>query len=385
MLTHFKGILREGSSILSIIIFSGVIFALFYAGTIERENKPTPPEKPTHFTTPVINPLITIKPETGPVKIEGRVKRGDTIINILKKHGIGHLAAHRFFMDVKPVYDLKRIKAGQGYTLFLSPDNQEKQDKETKENQEEIQRFIYKIDLDRYLEVTKDKPGSPYNAKLVTIPYRVKREFITGEIQESLFASILEAGEKPELADVMASLYEYDIDFNRDIRKKDSFGMMVEKMYLKGQFVRYGSVLGAEFTNRGKTIRVVRYTDPEGKTSYYHPDGRSVRKMFLRCPLPFMRVTSRYGNRRHPVLGYSARHNGIDLAAPRGTKVRTTASGIIIRAGYDRGKGRHILIRHNNRYVTNYYHLSRIHKGIKPGVRVVQGQLIGYVGKTGLA
>ncbi|UCH96243.1 MAG: M23 family metallopeptidase, partial [Candidatus Aminicenantes bacterium] len=191
--------------------------------------------------------------------------------------------------------------------------------------------------------------------------------------------------EKPELADMMASLYEYDIDFNRDLREKDSFALLVEKMYLEGRFVRYGYILAAEFTNRGKTIRVVRYTEPEGRTAYFHPDGSSVRKMFLRCPLPFMRVTSRYGRRRHPLLNFSTRHNGVDLAAAPGTKVRATASGIIKKIGYDRSKGRFICIRHNNQYISHYYHLSRTGKGIKPGVRVEQGQIIGCVGSTGWA
>jgi murein DD-endopeptidase MepM/ murein hydrolase activator NlpD len=144
-------------------------------------------------------------------------------------------------------------------------------------------------------------------------------------------------------------------------------------------------VLASEFINRGKIIRVIRYTDPEGKTAYYHPDGRSVRKMFLRCPLPFMRVTSSYGYRRHPVLGFSARHNGVDFAAPVGTKIRASASGVIQRTGYDRGRGRYILIRHPNRYISHYYHLSRMAKGTRSGVKVEQGQVIGYVGSTGLA
>ena len=157
-----------------------------------------------------------------------------------------------------------------------------------------------------------------------------------------------------------------------------------DKKYLNGKFVRYGYVLAAEFINRGKVIQVIRYTEPEGKTAYYHPDGRSVRKMFLRCPLPFMRVTSRYGNRRHPVLGFSARHNGIDFGAPVGTKIRASASGVIQRTGYNRGRGRYITIRHPNRYFSHYYHLSRVAKKIRSGVKVGQGQIIGYVGCTGL-
>jgi murein DD-endopeptidase MepM/ murein hydrolase activator NlpD len=351
-------------------IFSFAVLGLFLARTNTVSS--VPPQ-----TVPLETPLESPVPAAKELeKIEAYVKRGDTIINLLKREGLDYQSAHTFFTAIKPVYDLRKINTGNKYTLYL--------DKE-KDNPG-IERFIYEIDHDYYLEANKGEKGTNlYRAKLVSIPYSTERATISGEIEESLFAAILKTGEKPDLADMMASLYEYDIDFNRDIRKKDSFALLVEKMYLKGKFVRYGNILAAEFTNRGQSIKVIRFTDPQGKTAYYHPDGRSVRKMFLRCPLPFMRVTSHYGNRRHPLLGFSAKHNGIDLSAPRGTKVRTTASGIIFRTGRDSRKGRYISIRHNNRYISHYYHLSGIRKGIKSGVRVIQGQLIGYVGSTGWA
>jgi murein DD-endopeptidase MepM/ murein hydrolase activator NlpD len=309
------------------------------------------------------------------VKIEQVIKKGDTIINVLKKQDVPHQTAYRFFSDIKPLYNLENIAAGKKFTLFFSSQTGERK----------LEGLNYQIDLNRRLEVKLDRETDCYAGRIITIPYQVKREFISGEIQESLFASILDMGERAGLADIIASLYEYDIDFNRDLRKRDSFALLVEKMYLDGKFVGYGHVLACEFTNQGNTIRVVRYTDPGGKTAYYHPDGKSVKKMFLRCPLPFMRVTSGYGSRRHPLLGFSARHNGIDLGAPVGTKIRATAPGIIKAVGYDRshGKGRFISIRHKNRYVTHYYHLSRFGGGIRRGARVTQGQVIGYVGRTG--
>ena len=342
------------------------VFMLVYAGMVTWQVEPGKKIPLKHIKK---NP----PPEEKPVKIEKFVKKGDTIIQILKKEGLDHQTAYTFFTDVKPVYNLKKICAGKKYTLFLSREKGE------------LQRFKYKIDPDCYLDVVKDNTDGNYKGKIKAIPYSLKKGFITGKIEESLFVSILNTGEKAELADMLASLYEYDIDFNRDIRKGDSFALLVEKMYLNGRFVRYGHVLAAEFTNRGKTIEVIRYTDPEGKTAYYHPDGRSVKKMFLRCALPFMRVTSGYGNRRHPLLGFSARHNGIDLAAPIGTKIRATAGGIVQKTGYHKNKGKFITLRHRNRYVSHYYHLSRFGKGIKPGNRVTQGQVIGYVGRTGLA
>lgn len=366
-----KRILRRRIAILSVFSLSLTAIILFFAGA----ESPRPAR--------VYNGEFTVQPVTGTanaviqanelsrlVSVEGIIRRGDNIINLLMKEGLERKVAFEFFTAVRPIYDLKRISAGRPYMVYLSEDKQS------------IRGFFYEIDADYYLQAFQGGNGE-FAAKLVTIPYVAKREYITGNIEESLFAAILKSGEKPELADMMASLFEYDVDFNRDIRKKDSYALLVEKMYLKGEFVRYGTILAAEFINRGQAIQVFRYTDPSGHSAYYHPDGRSVRKMFLRCPLPFMRVTSRYGNRRHPLLGFSAKHNGIDLSAPRGTKIRATASGIVKSMGYNSRKGRFISIRHKNRYVSHYYHLSRFGKGIKRGIRVLQGQLIGYVGSTG--
>jgi murein DD-endopeptidase MepM/ murein hydrolase activator NlpD len=303
-------------------------------------------------------------------KIDGRIRRGDTLINALTSEGVEYSTAFKLFHDIKDVYNLKNIFPGQTYSLYLY--------------QGDLKKIEFEISYNRSLSITKDVRGH-FSAEIIEIPIRIRREVVKGIIKDSLFISILSLGEKPELADMMASLYEYDIDFNRDIRDGDCFSIMVEKKYLNREFIKYGHILAAKFTNQGKTIDVVRYTDPEGKTAYYHPDGRAVKKMFLRCPLPFMRVTSRYGLRRHPVLGFSARHNGVDFAAPGGTTVRATASGLVLKTGYDRVRGRYILVRHPNRYVSHYYHLRGIKNGIRIGSRVEQGQVIGFVGKSGRA
>lgn len=373
MATEFRkqqGLSKQSRRIIFYTSIGALLLIISYVSALHISGR----FDPTVLTDPPLQKPVAATPapvRKDPVKIEGYIKRGDTIINVLKREGLEHLAAHRFFNDVKPVYNLKKIRTGKNYSLLMDEDSGQ------------LLHFKYEIEPNQYLEAQLNRDSGSYEGKLVTIPYQVKREFVRGDIQFSLFEAILESGEKAELADVMASLYEYDIDFNRDIRKNDSYAMVVEKMYLEGVFVRYGHVLAAEFTNRGSTVRVVRYTDPTGKTAYYHPDGRSVRKMFLRCPLPFMRVTSRYGNRRHPLLGYSAKHNGIDLSAPTGTRIRSTASGIVKQKGYSSSKGRFIAIRHKNRYISHYYHLSRFAKGIKSGKRVEQGQIIGYVGSTG--
>ncbi len=371
---------RLRGRIVLISLLAGVVSCLLFF-TLPSLFQPAVPSSPQGRISPemfrkTLSAVVSLVwPKTSPrlVKIEKQVRRGDTIINTLTREGLPYQAAYKFFSDVKPVYDLRKINTGKPYTLFLNS------------TRSDIEKFRYQIDLNQYLEVVKDGRSGSFRGKLVTLPFEKRKYLVSGKIKYSLFESIMESGEKPELADILASLYEYDIDFNRDIQPGDTFSVVVEKKYLKGEFVSYGAVLASEFSNNGKVIRVIRYTDPDGKTAYYHPDGRSVRKMFLRCPLPFMRVTSRYGMRRHPVLGFSARHRGVDFGAPRGTRVRASASGVIKRMGYDRGKGRFVMVRHPNGYISHYYHFSRFAKGMRRGRRVEQGQIIGYVGSTGLS
>ncbi len=348
---------------ISLLLTAAVVWFVSFIGpgeAIDRQVK-TPNELPRKESGPKQEEQPTV------VKIGGPFQRGDTIMSVLQREGIDYRKAFLLVTNIKPIYNLRKIRAGQEYALTIEDGK--------------IKEFTYEIDADQYLLVREHEGG--FAGQIVKIPYRTELAVVKGQIRLSLFEAVTAAGEHPELAELLASLYEYDIDFNRDIWEDDSFMVLVEKKYLRGLFFRYGNILAAEFVNRGKPIRVVRYTDPEGRVAYYHPDGRSVRKMFLRCPLPFMQVTSGYGLRRHPVRGFSARHYGVDLGAPVGTKVRATASGVVRKTGYGPVKGRHIILRHSNGYVSHYYHLTGIKGGVTPGVRVQQAQVIGYVGSTG--
>jgi murein DD-endopeptidase MepM/ murein hydrolase activator NlpD len=269
--------------------------------------------------------------------------------------------------DIKPIFDLRKLNVGMKISCFFNGEN--------------LSKFQYQINDNTYLFVKGDK--NKYSGIIKKIPYVIKKEVVSGVISYSLFNSILKNGERPELADMMASLYEYDIDFNRDLRKGDKYSLLIEKKFLKGVFKGYGKIIAANFIQKEHSIKVVLFAYKNHSPAYYHPDGRAVKKMFLKSPLPFMRVTSRYGMRKHPILKFSTKHNGVDLGAPRGTKVKVTASGMVIKAGYNRVKGRYVEVRHPNRYVTQYFHLSGIKRGIRRGVRVIQGQFIGYVGSTG--
>jgi len=295
---------------------------------------------------------------------------GDCCAVALERGGLDAREAARLVLDVKPAYDLARIRSGQTMTLFFENDL--------------LRNMLYIIDRDHFLAVRRDASGV-FRGRVAAVPYEVRQETVRIRIQNSLYEATLAAGEMIELFEPLSRMFEYDVDFNRDIQPGDIVSAIVEKKYLDNKLAAYGDILAAELRNNGNSIRVVRYPAPGGGAGYYHPDGRSTKRMFLRCPLPFVRVTSRYGMRRHPVLGYSRRHNGTDFAAPYGTSVRATAAGVVTARGRDNGRGNYVSVRHGNGFASHYYHLQRFAAGLRAGQRVEQGQVIGSVGSTGLS
>lgn len=207
----------------------------------------------------------------------------------------------------------------------------------------------------------------------------------SAEIQSSLFEAADAADIPDSVAIQLADVFGGDIDFYRDLRKGDRFSVVYEMQYLGGRPVRSGRVIAAEFVNKGKTFRALYYVDANGKGSYYAPDGQSLRKAFLRAPLEFSRISSRFGMRKHPFLHTWREHKGVDYAAPMGTKVRATADGVVEFAGRKGGYGNAIILRNSGRYSTVYGHLRGFAHGIHRGARVEQGEIIGFVGQTGWA
>jgi len=184
----------------------------------------------------------------------------------------------------------------------------------------------------------------------------------------------------------LVSIFGWDIDFSLDIRKGDRFGIVYEELYKDDVKIRNGRILSAEFINDGKTYRAVYYTDPSGDSDYYSPDGKSMRKAFLRSPVEFSRISSRFSNKRwHPVLSKWRSHKGVDYAAARGTPIRASGDGKVSFAGRKGGYGRLVVLQHGGRYTSAYGHLHRYAKGVRSGKKVKQGQIIGYVGSSGLA
>jgi murein DD-endopeptidase MepM/ murein hydrolase activator NlpD len=208
----------------------------------------------------------------------------------------------------------------------------------------------------------------------------------TGTVSSSLFAAIAEAGGEPELAVRVAEIFQWDIDFLRDLRQGDSFAVVADRLTVDEQFYGYGTIFVARFVNRGRALNAVAYVDGDGRLGYYDEEGRPLRKQFLRAPLKLSRITSRFSMRRvHPVHKRAMPHYGVDYAAPTGTPVLATADGTVRSAGRNGGAGKMVRIRHANGFETSYLHLSRYGRGIRSGARVRQGQVIGYVGATGWA
>ena len=185
------------------------------------------------------------------------------------------------------------------------------------------------------------------------------------------------------LATQMAEIFSTDIDFHKDLRKGDTFSVVYEMFYDRGEPVRSGRVLSAEFVNDGRSFRAVWYAGVDGKGSYYTPEGKSLRKAFLRSPLEFSRVTSSFGMRQHPILQSWRAHMGVDYGAPKGTRVRATADGVVDSVGMQGGYGNLVVVQHGGSYSTAYAHMSRISPGLRRGSRVSQGDVIGFVGTSG--
>lgn len=308
-------------------------------------------------------------PEIRREVITGQVKSGDTLTGILGAYLTPQNLLH-LNKQCKPVFPLSRISAGKPYRITLADGM--------------IERFEYDINPERQLII--DCEQDQFTVSKQAIEYDIEIEMIKGSIDSSLFESITAIGEKPELAMNLAGIFAWDIDFILDIRKGDHFQALVEKRSRDGKPAGYGQILAAEFTNQGETYRAFKFQDGERPASYYDEKGENVRKMFLKAPLSFSRISSGFTMRRfHPITKTWKAHPAIDYAAPRGTPIKSVGDGTIIRISKDRNNGRHIKIRHNSTYQTLYLHMNKFAKGLKKGSKVYQGQVIGYVGSTGLA
>ena len=276
--------------------------------------------------------------------------------------------------ESKDIYPLTSLRLGKPILFYVDKENFK------------LKQFEYQIDLTHKVFISfKD---DAYKVEFQEIPYDYELAYVQGKVNVNFFNSVLALGEKAVFAIRLADVFTYDIDFARAIREGDTFSALVEKKYLDGQFIGYGRILGAVFVNKGKKYEAFLFHDSEDdqKISYFNRNGDALQKAFLRTPVHFTRISSRYTlARKHPILGYTRPHQGIDYAAPKGTPVMAVGDGEVTRAAYTGGYGHLIIVKHRAGLESQYAHLSGYAPSIKRGAKVTQGQIIGYVGSTGLS
>jgi len=247
-----------------------------------------------------------------------------------------------------------------------------------------LEQLRYEPDLTTMLDITRTASG--FSSAVVRYQLERRHTETTGVIRDSLFVAGQKAGLSDNIIMRLVGIYGWDIDFALDIRSGDRFKVIYEEQFKNGEKVGEGPIIAAEFINRGNIYRSVRYTTEQGQTGYYNEDGYSMRKAFLRTPVKFNRISSRFSNsRKHPILNRIRAHKGVDYAAPNGTPIKATGDGTVIFAGTNGGYGRSLILKHGGIYNTVYAHMSRFARGITRGKHVNQGDIIGYVGSSGLA
>ncbi len=304
--------------------------------------------------------------------IKGVIKPGQVLGEILYRNHVDHPEIDKIVKASKGIFDVKRAKAGQPFTVFC-----------TKDSNAIAQCFIYEESPINYVVFDlRDEIKVYRGEKEVEIRMRTS----SGEITSSLWNAIMENNMSPALVMELSNIYAWTIDFFR-IQKGDKFRVYYEEKFVEDEFVGIGRIWAAKFTHQSEEFYAF-YFKEEGENfgDYFDENSKTLRKAFLRAPLNFSRISSKYSKRRkHPVTGRVKAHLGTDYAAPKGTPILSTANGRITEARYKRNNGNYVKIRHNNTYTTQYLHMSKIKSGIRPGVHVKQGDVIGYVGSTGLA
>ncbi len=298
-----------------------------------------------------------------------QVKSGDTLSSIFSKQGFSARDVYEITQDPLAKEYLTRIRPGKELIFKL-------------DEQGQLLNVHYLLSINETLQIKKTANG--YHGELKTRPIEIRQAFASGIIDDSLF----NAGKKQGLSDTLivklANIFGWDIDFALDVRKNDSFAMIYEQKYLDDELIGEGEILVAQFVNQGEVFQAVRYVEASGSSNYYSPTGDSMRKAFLRSPVNFMYISSNFNpNRYHPILKRYKAHNGIDYRAKTGTPVYAAGDGKVIASSFNQYNGKYIFIQHGNNITTKYLHLSK--RTVANGKRVKQGQVIGYVGATGMA
>lgn len=301
-----------------------------------------------------------------------QIGTGETVAGVLQNVGISGTDAFGIVKAMSEHLDPREVKAGQTLSVRLEPG----------EAGLEFESLNMKIDPVK--EVVVSKKADDFQAELVEKQVYLQVNAVNASIDSSLYGSAAHAGIPASVVSEMIRIYSYQVDFQRDIQQGDKFEILYETYKTAdGDFARYGDVLYANLAVNGKKFPVYRYKDREGRIDYYAENGSSIKKTLMRTPVDGARMSSGFGMRRHPISGFTKMHKGIDFAVALGTPVYAAGDGTVEIAGRKGAYGNYIRVKHNNNMKTAYAHLHKIAKGMKPGVKVKQGQVIGYVGSTG--
>lgn len=306
------------------------------------------------------------------------VKSGDSLMQVLTEAGIERRQAHSAIQSLRGVYDPRRLRVGDELRLKFAP---------PADSEAQVQLKLVSLTLplafDRDVAVRRRSDGT-FSAEEVEKSLDRRTERAVGEIGSSLFVDGSEAGVPAAVLVELIRIYSFAVDFQREIQRGDRFELMFDRFYDRsGATVSDGAIHYAKLTLSGKALPLYRYTTSDGDIDYFNEDGESVRKALMRTPIDGARLSSRFGKRKHPILGYTRLHAGTDFAAPSGTPIYAAGNGVVEAIGRNGGYGNYIRLRHNSTYQTAYAHMKGYARGLKKGTRVRQGQVIGYVGTTG--
>ncbi len=362
-------------TVLSFLVFYSAAHTLrlnipHIIATVEPSN-PAAPQK-SSAKAEIIKPARVLYgiPTNSLEIVTGEIARGENISTILAGYNIPPATVYQLAQKARPVFNVKNIQAKRPYTLLHAPDSART-----------AQYFIYEPNEREY--IIYDLRGELAVTRQERDVKTIERQ-LAGEIKGSLYESVLAAGGSAQLVNQLADIYAWRLDLNR-IQPGDQFKLIFEEQQINRNPVGSGQLKAAFFEHNGQPLYAIGFDQGRGM-GYFDQDGKSFKKAFLKEPLEYSRVSSRYNlNRFHPVQKRFKAHLGTDFAAPRGTPIRSVGDGVIVEAAYNRGNGYYVKIRHNKTYTTQYLHLSKFAKGMRPGKRVLQEQTIGYVGSTGLA
>ncbi|MDA8560458.1 peptidoglycan DD-metalloendopeptidase family protein [Nitrospinae bacterium] len=376
---------------MSILVIGFLLFGIFLIGASTHPSEETRSQITSRAKTFELNPTTLpaqkessqslnsqLEHQVEPEKldetfhwIEGEVVRNQSFSNLMIREGIKLKTVLELVEQSKPTYNLSRFHAGQPYVLKLTSDTQ-------------LVSFTYHTNDNRKLLIERD--GDEFTSRLTQPEYEMQMVILEGVVQENLISAILEAGGGYQVAMDLEEIFGWQINFFKDLRKGDTFKILLEKLFSEKKFYGFGKIKAATIMNRGGKLAAVFFKPEGGQGGYYSPDGRSLKKQFLKSPLKYTRISSGYTQMRfHPIYKRNLSHQAVDYAAPRGTPIHAISDGKVLSLSVNGRSGKHIKLGHRNGYESSYSHLSGYATNISRGNKIEQGQVIGYVGSTGAA